>query len=345
MTENNPTQSPSESLSEGVTGAVDQFTLERDADAGLDAFAAQFVGAVPQNEEPEEDHIEDSEDAPTEHEEHVEDDAEDDEVEVAEAEDDDDSDQEGELEVVSYDDLKGLALEIGGEHYTPAQLKSMIGRMKAAGNNAREADQALKDAEVKLQEVKAQEAWIEQRMQAVQHSDQMHKIQAEYAELSAKIEKFEEEGDMYEVTVLERKQKRLAQEYHKAKAEVDAVESKTQEQKIAKARQGLEARGLAHLNNDGAETKAWVSYVQSKVDDSSEFQVAATTPAIAEAFEKARKWDEAKTGTKRKKLKTSGKTLKPGVNKAAVPQASKKKAEYDRNPDSYFLDLAKDVLS
>lgn len=346
MSESNPTQTPVESLSSGVSGAVDQHDLEIQADAALDAFAAQFVGADPQNEEPAEREVEESEEVTGEHEELSDDDADVDTPDEADdAEEVEESDQQDEeLEIVSYDDLKGYALEIGGENYTAAQLKSMIGRMKSAGKEAREADQALQEANARLEQAQAQEQWIEQRMSAVASSDKMHQLQSQWQKMNEEIARYEEEGDMYEVTLLERKQKRIAQEYHAAKHELETVQERETQKKRKVAREGLESRGLTHLNNDGPETKAWVDYVKSKIDNPAEFQTAALTPSIAEAFEKARKYDASVGKTKGSKLKSSGKTLKSGVNTPAKTPASKRKAEYDANPDAYFEDLARDVL-
>lgn len=220
----------------------------------------------------------------------------------------------------------------------------MIGRMKSAGNEARKADQMIKEAEDRIAHAAKLEEYSKAQAKASVHSLELVKINSAIESNNAKIEKFEAEGDMYEVTLLERQNKKLEASKLGAQQHIEAAQQQDYANKAELARAGLEKRGLSHLNNAGKETKAWVEYVQSKVDTPEEFQSAALTPSVAEAFEKARKWDESRGKVKTTKLKTSGKTLKSGVSKPAPSKGDKRKADYQANPDAYFLDLAKDVL-
>ena len=342
---NNPTQGTTESPSVS-TGAVSHEMTEAEANAGLDAFAAQFVGAVPQNEEPEVSEEATESEESIEEEELMDDAGVDTPDEVDEYDEvQDESDQpEGEVEIVSYDDLKGYALEIGGEHYTAAQLKSMLGRMKSAGEEARKADQAVKDLDAREAQLAEQEQWIQQRVSATAQSDQLAEMSSEARKINAAIQKARDEGDMYEVAVQKDNLDVLKQQYAAVKKDVDAVSQQYEVKQMQAAEHGLKERGLGYLLEDSPQAKAWTDYATSKLSQQ-ELRAVTMIPALAEAIEKARKYDSANS-KKGVKLKSSGKTLKPGVNKPkTVNTTTKKREQYQANPDSYFLDLAKDVLN
>ena len=260
----NPTQGASDSPSAASSGAVDMMLNEAKAEAGIDAFAAQLVGAVPQNEEPVEAEESESEDAEVEVEELTEDDADDETPVEAEAEDDQDEsdqDEDVELDVVSFDDLKGYALEIGGDTYTAAQLKSMIGRMKSAGKEAREADQKIKDADDRLAKVAQAEEYAQNQLVAAKAKGQLASLQNAAQAINKKIATARDAGDMYEVAVQRENLEILKQQATTINTNIKEAEGKAHETKTALARDGLIKRGLSHLNNDGKETKAWaVSY-------------------------------------------------------------------------------------
>ena len=340
---NNPTQGTVESQSIGGLGDVGQSMTEAEANAGLDAFAAQFVGLEPQEEQGSDSEVATQSEESEETQEH----SEDADIETPdEAEDNDDIEEsgldEGE-EFVAYDEFKDTILEIGGKHYTGAQLKSMLGRMESVGNDARKADQANKDLADREAKLKEQEAWINSRQSAVQQSDQLAEMQSEARKINAAIEKARSEHDMYEVAVQKDKLEVLAGKYKQTEAQVQQVQSQVEAKKLQSAEKGLRDRGLAYLLENNPQAAAWTAYANQHLSQE-DIQTALTTPAIAEALEKARKYDaaNAKSG---KKLKSSGKTLKPGVNKPqSVNTDAKKKANYQANPDAYFQDLAKEVL-
>ena len=344
---NNPTQSNTESPSV-ESGAVNQQT-EAEANAGIDALVADMFNLNDEDNLPPSEDPEVSEEA-TESEEsaELEEQAEDADVDTPdEAEETEETDEsgleEGDLEIVSYDDLKGYALEIGGETYTPAQLKSMLGRMKAAGDDARKADQAVKELDAREAKLQEQEEWLKQRASAASQSDQLAEMQADARRINAKIEAAREEGDMYEVAVQKDKLDVLKSQYAQAQQQVSQVQQQAEAKQLESAEKGLRDRGLGYLLEDNPQAKAWTSYASSKLSEQ-ELRAVTMIPALAEAVEKARKYDASQK--KGVKLKSSGKTLKPGVNKPkTVNTATKKKAEYQANPETYFIDLANDILS
>ena len=124
--------------------------------------------------------------------------------------------------------------------------------------------------------------------------------------------------------------------------EVQHVQHQAEAKQVAAAEQGLKDKGLGYLLEDNPQAKAWTSYASSKLSDS-ELRAITLIPSLAEMVEKARKYDNS-VKTKGVKLKSSGKTLKPGVNQPKKINTTNKK-DYSKNPDSYFLDLAKDVLN
>ena len=340
----NPTQGQVESPSTGFSGDVEMTEVE--AHAGLDAFAASLFGE-PQEEQPvvSEEATQSEEIADEELE--LSDDEADidtpDEADEGSVEDESELQDDGELEIVSYDDLKGIALEIGGEHYTAAQLKSMLGQMKSAGKSAREADEAQKSLQAREEQLNALEAQLNQRKQTHTQSDQLSRLEVAGKQLNKQIADARKAGDMYEVTVLKDKLDMLSQHYRTTKSQVDAAMQQDELARIEKATASLKERGLEYLLSENEQSAAWLNYVGERVSQD-EMSDIATNPSIAEAFEKARKYDAArkKKGTK---LKTSGKTLKSGVNKPkTVNPDAKKKQAYNDNPDLYFADLAKDLF-
>ena len=269
--------------------------------------------------------------------------------EIEEDETDDDHEEfSGDIDVLSIAELGEQVgkIEINGKEYTPAQLKSILGQEESAGTKAREAS-------AKLKEIQEKEAWIEQRMQGVQHSDQMTAIEREARQLNEELKAAREEGDMYEVAVKKDRLEVLQGEYARAKSEVDAINNRIQSEKIENARKGLEERGLGYLNRDGKETASWLEYVRSKGVSDEDLQIAATNPAIAEAFELARKWETA-NGKTTKKVVSSRKTLKAGTGKKIGSTESKASAERKKrlkagvgtsaDVDSAAMNVAKDIL-
>ena len=347
---NNPTQDALESPSEADLGAVDQPLTEMNPDSALDEIAAAFVGEKreeflaemdPQIEESEEEVIDESEDS-AEEEELAEDHSESTPDEADEEASEDTSDAQEVGEFVDFNEIKDMHLEIGGKFYTGSQLKSMIGRLESAGSNAREAAQAQEELDAREAQIAQQEEWINQRASAAGKSDQLAEMQADARKIQAAIEAARTEGDMYEVAVQKDKMDVLRQNYTVVKQEVDSVNKKQEAQQVAEAEKGLRDRGLGYLLEENAQSKAWTDYASSHLSPQ-ELRAVTMIPALAEAIEKARKYDSA-SKSKGKKLKTSGKTLRPGANKPTVSQTEKKKQELANDPDAAFQDIANRML-
>ena len=341
MPNDNPTQEPSTSPVED-TGAVhqmDQIDLERKAEADLLAFAASQIGETPQNEEIEQQVAQVSEDASADEEELVEDDADVESPDEAEDTDsNDESDQDDELELVSYDDLKGYALEIGGETYTPAQLKSMLGRMKAAGNEAREADQLRKDYEMKSQELELREAEIDRRFHNAGELDQLAQYHVENDHLEKAIHQARQNGDAQNLVFLKDRQSQLHHAYNQAKSRIDETKSEMQRERIDKSHEALRDRGYGYLIDNDASMNALNDFAETMLS-AEEMNLVANYPGIIAMAELARKYSTSSNKKAKKQLKTSGKTLRPGQNPTKTVN---KKQEL--SPEDYFSALAKDVF-
>ena len=340
MSNENPTQATTESPSVQPGAVLDQIDLERKAEADLTSFALDMFNAdQPQNDEkPEEAEVEPESEEPIDNEEELSDGEADVDTpdETDEADEEDESAlQEGELETIDFDEWSKYALEMDGETYTAAQIKSMLGRAKSLGKNAREASDKVKDVEAREAKIAEQEAWLEQRTSAAAQSDQLVEMQSEARKINAVLQKAREEGDMYEVAVQKDKLEILNQNYHKASQEVQAVQHKQQQEMMAKVEQGLRDRKLGYLLENNDQSKAWTEYASSKMSPQ-ELQTALMIPAVAEAIEKARKYDASLTKPA-KKLKSSGRTLS---SKSNTPKPKVKV----QSEDDYFLALANDVL-
>ena len=295
-------------------------------DTELDANASKEV------EEPD---VDDQEEEVVSEEEEPADDAsveESDEAEETVEEDDDDQEEfSGDIDVMSITELAEQVgkIEINGEEYTPAQLKSILGQETAAGTKAREASAKLKEVEAREAKIAEQEEWLTQRTNAAATSDQLVEMQSEARKINASLQKAREEGDMYEVAVQKDKLEVLGQEYQKAQQEVQGVQQKQQQELMVKVEQGLKDRNLGYLLQDNDDSKAWTEYASSKLSQQ-ELQTVLMIPAVAEAIEKARKWDGAgKKSTA--KLKSSTKTLKKGTgNKLSSQQTKAQQAQKAR---------------
>ena len=250
-----------------------------------------------------------------------------DEVEEADPEEVHDTD----IEVMSITELAEQVgkIEINGNEYTPAQLKSILGQEESAGTKAREASSKLKEIEAREAKLAEQEQWLQDRNSAVVKSDQLAGMQAEAHKINAAIQKARAEGDMYEVTLGKDRLELLQQQFAATSQEVQKVNARAEQESIAKAEAGLRERGLDYLLSDNDQAKAWMDYTQSKLSQQ-ELRAAILSPAIAEAIEKARKYDAA-SGKATKKVRASGKTLKGGTgNKIGSKQSKQEQARKQR---------------
>ena len=297
-------------------------------DTELDANASKEV------EEPD---VDDQEEEVVSEEEEPADDAsveESDEVEETVEEDEDDQEEfSGDIDVMSITELAEQVgkIEINGEEYTPAQLKSILGQETAAGTKAREASAKLKEVEAREAKIAEQEEWLTQRTNAAATSDQLVEMQSEARKINASLQKAREEGDMYEVAVQKDKLEVLGQDYQKAQQEVQVVQQRQNQEMMAKVEQGLKDRNLGYLLQENDDSKAWTEYASSRLNPQ-ELQTVLMIPAVAEAIEKARKWDGAgKKSNPQTKLKSSTKTLTKGTgNKLSSQQSKAKQAQKAR---------------
>ena len=279
-------------------------------DTELDANASDDV------EEPD---VDDQEEEVVSEEEEPADDAsveESDEVEETVEEDEDDQEEfTGDIDVMSITELQEQVgkIEINGTEYTPAQLKSILGQETAAGTKAREASAKLKEVEAREAKIAEQEQWLQQRTNAAATSDQLVEMQSEARKINASLQKAREEGDMYEVAVQKDKLEILGQNYRQAEQQVKAVHQRQNQEMLAKAEQGLRDRNMGYLLQNNDDSKAWLEYANARLTPR-ELEATLMIPAMAEAIEKARKWDGAgKKSNPQTKLKSSTKTLKKGT--------------------------------
>ena len=256
-------------------------------------------------------------------------------VEAEEADEGDEADpeevHETDIDIISITELAEQVgkIEINGNEYTPAQLKSILGQEESAGTKVREASSKLKDLEAREENLAKQEQWLKDRNSAVAKSDQLAEMQAEARKINAHIQKARGEGDMYEVALYKDKLEQLTADYNQTAQQVQQVRQREEQESLLKAEAGLKQRGLDYLLSDNDQSKAWSEYASSKLSQQ-ELRAALMSPAIAEAFEKARKYDTA-SGKTTRKLKSSAKTLKGGTgNKIGSKQSKQEQARKQR---------------
>ena len=264
--------------------------------------------------------VEDASDENIEAEESVEEEIEEDQEEVSE---------DAEIDVLGYEELfsQVKALEINGETYTPAQLKSILGQDKAAGTKAREAAAQLKEVTAKSEELAKKEHLLNERVKSSNNVNVLSELQVKAKDLNTRLEAARAEGDMYEVTQIKDELDILGRKYQATKSQVENTRKMQEEQQLHNAVKGLQERGLGYLVEDTPQATAWNAYASSKLT-AKEVEMASMVPAFAEAIEKARKYDAAR-GTEGKKLVSKGPTLK-GAGKKAPTASQKQKASVDR---------------
>ena len=262
---------------------------------------------------------------------HIEADETDEEDEVADPTEE--VNEAAEIDVLTYDDLfeqvKGI--EIGGEVYSPAQLKSILGQEKAAGTKAREAAETIKALDAQKAELDKRAQWLDRRQSASVQSDEMVRLQKDYAKLQSELESYTDvEENLYEIGVTREKMNRVSAQYQAVKKEVDEVQqAHRQEQKVLAA-EGLKERGLEFLTKKGPQADAWVSYAKDRMDPSV-IEDVVVNPALAEMVEKARRWDAA-NGKEGKKLTSKSPALKStGHRKPSKGALEKQLVERVRN--------------
>ena len=156
-------------------------------------------------------------------------------------------------------------------------------------------------------------------------------MQSEARKINAILQKAREEGDMYEVAVQKDKLEILGQNYRQAEQQVQGVQQRQNQEMMAKVEQGLKDRNLGYLLQENDDSKAWTEYASSRLNPQ-ELQTVLMIPAVAEAIEKARKWDGAgKKSNPNTRVKSSTKTLKKGTgNKLSSQQTKAQQAQKAR---------------
>ena len=294
----------------GAEGNVENPNAQ--AEAGVDAFADAFLASsgivdapsaetevVEESDEVEELSEDITDETPVEA-----------EAEATEEETDLEVNDDAEISVLSYQDLFDQvgAVEINGESYTPAQLKSILGQEVSAGKKAREAAERLKEMETREAKLQEQENWLQQRSKATQQSDQLVQMQSEGRKINAAIKQAREEGDMYELSVQKDKMDQLNNAYRKAQKEVNAVSQRQEAEMYQRASKGLKDVGMGYLLEDNKDSQAWTTYASNNLA-ASEVKAVTLNPQLAAMVEKARKWDIA-NGKQGKKLTSKSPTLK-----------------------------------
>ena len=172
-------------------------------------------------------------------------------------------------------------------------------------------------------------------------------------QLNASLEQARAKQDVYEIGLYKDQLDQLGHKYQAAKQQVDKVRAQQEEQQIKAASEALRERGLEYLLSETPQAQAWTEYTSSKLSEG-EFQMAIMVPSIAEAFEKARKYDAANSKGTKSKIKKTTKTLKSGTGTKI--QSQKTKAEQARKTrlksgtgsqsdvDSAALSVAQNIL-
>ena len=333
--------------------SVDTSDAQATAEAGLLDFAMNFVaGDQPQESAAEETETEQqSDEMSTETEELVDTEAEDN-TEAEEAAEMDEDDPEGEpletdIDLLSFEELSSQVgkIEIGGKEYSPAQLKSILGQEEAAGTKARKAAEELKQVEERRAELETYEAQLQSRSKAVEQSGELAQMANAGKQLQEQLQKARQAEDYLQVSKINDQLTILNQRYQSKMSEVQTVEAEVRQQKLNSFSKSLTDQGYGKLLEDSPEAAAWQGYVKKSGLDQAAVNAAIESPQLAIALEKARLYDEI-SSKKGAVLKNASKSLKPSSNKVkSKSSGQKKKAEYQANPDAYFLDLAKDVLA
>ena len=243
----------------------------------------------------------------------------------------DDVNENAEIDVLAYDDLfdQVQKIEIGGEVYTPAQLKSILGQEVSAGTRAREAAERTKELDAREQQLEAQIQWLDTRKVAAVQSDEMARIARDYQALEDAHMELDPEVDLYEVNLNREKMNRMGKRYQQLKQEVDAVTARVEAEKEQRSAAVLKEKGYDYLLSNNKRSQAWNDYAQNNLgmSEAAVFQ-AVTDPSVVIAIEKARRWDEAqskdttKLTSSSKTPRSTGRLKQPSQRAKAQKQAA-----------------------
>lgn len=258
-------------------------------------------------------------------------------IEADDATDDDevtdpiDVNENADIDVLSYDDLFNQVgkIEIGGELYSPAQLKSILGQEVSAGTKAREAAERVKELDARAEKLDAEQAWLEQRKEAAVQSDEMARLQREYASIQEKVKGMDPQEDLYEVSLAREQMARIGERYNELHQEVSVVQQRADAEKAQKAAAELKAAGYDYLVSDQKKSKAWLNYASGLGMSQAELHDAARTPSVAIAIEKARQWDAAQSKDT-KKLTSTAKAPRSSGRIKQTSQAQKDAKQVSR---------------
>lgn len=242
--------------------------------------------------------------------------------------DNDDTDLNEESEAYDFSEIGEKELiTINGNTKTRAQWDALAGHEKATTTKSRKVAEELNRYE-KLN------AELEKSLSVFQEAgvakNELATLDAQLRELDTKMKTARAEGEFYELTGMQHDFNETLKLYKAEEMKVKNAEAQRNELakkqdtlKTQQAIEGLKEIGLEYLTRSGKETKAWIGYVNSKLTPELA-KVASLEPRIAEAFEKARKYDALDKKPISNKLKSVKKRI---VKSSGKVQNSKQKAD------------------
>lgn len=335
---------PDGNVGENPTGQFNDIHFDMSDDALASYLAKEGVIEEPVvedevvSEEPVEDEVQEEELSDNTSDEDVEAEASDETDEEADLEVNEDAD----IDVLSYDEFFNQVgkIEIDGETYTPAQLKSIAGQVKSAGTKAREAAEALKEAN-QYKDLVAQ--YLNDKPQVMEKSAELADLEMKIAQMEQARKEARKEGDMYVVGVIREDLEDAYKERDALRADANRVNQQEEVIAIKRFEKGLEELGFGYLNSKGPQTNAWVQYAQSNLSKE-EFQLAVRNPGIAAAIERSRKLEEADskpvkkvTNTPSPKIKRSGKKVRPEAAQQALQRKMQQGQASPEEIEAYLL--------
>ena len=242
-------------------------------------------------------------------------------IETAETEESqEDTAQETDLPVVDYDEAKNFVFSISGKEWTIDQISSALGRQGSQEQARLEIETRTKELDSQAEQLKAQEAAVQQQMDTYRNSRELAEYAVEYDKLTAAKDKFMQEGHRDKAYDVDYHLSKLNEKANAVLKELDAAK----QQQASAAVSRLKDLGYGDIATDSQRTKAFVEYAKEQIPT----HLVDTVNENAELLvilEKARLYDKAKSTVPQSKLKGATKTLKGGAAKPAAKPVKKDK--------------------
>ena len=331
-TDNESPTTEDQALPAESTSDADVMT-DNEVDAAINAIA----NGVREEPTPEaEEEVEDQQSEEPDHEEELVDE----EADVEYDETDDETEEvetDGEDSADEYDfaDLdKNAKITIGGVTKTRSQWDALAGQDKAVGTKARKAAEDEKKAKQLLEQAEIAKAAALDKLKTAGNATKLNELALVRRNLEAEIAKAEQEGDAYEVVMLDRRLKKLDATMGQEQLKLDAIKDQHEAEEQKLAIKALSTRGLEFLVKTGSkESKAWLdhAYKDLKLTEEQAYQVS-LIPGAAEAIWNSHRFKNSKATTG-KKVKSS-KTGLPPSGKKVMSQSAKAATQRQQRLDA-----------